>query len=146
MGTKHEVPLFCEELPLKWPVRWAAMVAVASLLLTGVAVGALRSEAWQWVSGLCLTLGSAGAVGLWRCSRFETSISRFGVRAGCWELAWTFPRTEVTAAQARKARSWRVWFASQEVEVVLSVTAGARRLSLPTREPEELLQALRAER
>lgn len=143
MGPKHEIPLFCEELRLTRPFRWGFLGAVAGLLLAGVVLGAFRSGAWQWVSGLCLSLGSAGAVALWRCSRFETTVSRFGVRAGCWELAWAFPRAEVTAAQVRKARFWRAWFATQEVEVELSPAAGARRLSLPSREPEELLKALR---
>lgn len=145
MRERAEIPLFCEELPLKAPVRWAARLGVLGFVASGVWAGAWGGEALAWLSGLCLTLGSAGAFGLWRLSTFETNVGRYGVRAGCWELAWTFPRADVTSAKAQPARSWRALFAPHEVLVELSSRAGRRRLVIPARDPQELVAALEDE-
>lgn len=142
MRVRHEVPLFCEELSLRPPLRWGGILAVAGLLALGVWSGGWGGAGLQWLSGVCLTLGSAGAVGLWRLSRFETSIGRYGVRAGCWDLAYQFARSDVTSATSQKARSWRSWFASEEVLLEVGGASGSRTVAIPTREPRELLAAL----
>ncbi len=142
MRVREEVPLFCEELRLGAPWRWGGAIAVAGLIATGIASGGWGGSTVQWLSGLCLTLGSAGAVGLWRLSRFETTVSRYGVRAGCGDLGFTFARADVLAAEKQKARSWRAWFAPEEVLVRLSSPAGERQLAIPSRQPQDLMDAL----
>lgn len=143
--VREEVPLYCEELRLRAPVRWTSALAVVSLLAAGIWSGGWGGAGLEWVSGLCLTAGSVGAVGLWRLSRFETSIGRYGVRAGCWELAFHFARADLTTATVRKARSWRAWFAPQEVLLELGGASGPRTVAIPARDPQELLGALREE-
>uniref|UniRef100_A0A7V1ZIF9 Uncharacterized protein n=1 Tax=Thermoanaerobaculum aquaticum TaxID=1312852 RepID=A0A7V1ZIF9_9BACT len=81
-------------------------------------------------------------MGLWRLSRFETAVGRYGVRAGCWELTFTFARGDVLAAERQKARSWRAFFAKEEVLLKLSGPAGGRHIAIPSREPQELMEAL----
>jgi len=142
MRVREEVPLFCEELRLLAPLRWAGGLAVTGLLAAGIWSGGWGGSALQWLSGLCLTLGSVGAVGLWRLSRFETAVGRYGVRAGCWELTFTFARGDVLAAERQKARSWRAFFAKEEVLLKLSGPAGGRHIAIPSREPQELMEAL----
>lgn len=143
MRVREEVPLFCEELRLVAPLRWGGAIFVTGLIATGIWSGGWGAAAGQWLSGVCLTLGSLGVVGLWRLSRFETTVSRYGVRAGCWELGFTFARADVLSAERQKARSWRAWFAPEEVVVRLSGPAGERQLAVPSRQPQELMDALR---
>lgn len=137
------MPLYCEELRLRAPVRWTGAVALVSLLAAGIWSGGWGGASLDWVSGLCLTAGSVGAVALWRLSRFETSIGRYGVRAGCWELAFHFARADVRSAAVRKARSWRAWFAADEVLLELGGAFGPRTVAIPARDPQELVGALR---
>lgn len=143
MRVREEVPLFCEELRLVAPWRWGGAAAVLGLIATGIGSGGWGGGALQWLSGVCLTLGSLGAVGLWRLSRFETTVSRYGVCAGCWELTFTFARADVLSAEKQRARSWRAWFAPEEVLVTLSSPAGERQLAIPSRKPQELVDALK---
>lgn len=125
------------------PVRWGGGLLVSGLLVTGIWSGGWGTSAVQWLSGVCLTLGSLGVVALWRLSRFETTVSRYGVRAGSWELGFTFARADVLAAEKQKARSWRAWFAPEEVLVTVSSPGGQRQLAIPSRQPKELMEALR---
>lgn len=143
MRVREEVPLFCEELRLTAPWRWGGTAAVAGLIATGIGSGGWGGSELQWLSGVCLTLGSLGAVGLWRLSRFETTVSRYGVRAGTWELGFTFARADVLGAEKRRAHSWRAWFAAEEVLVRLTGPAGERQLAIPSRQPQELMNALK---
>lgn len=143
MRIRVEVPLFCEELPLRPGVRYSLTLVTAICTILGIGLGAWGASQLSWLSGACLILATGGFFSLWRLARFETNVGRFGVRAGCWQLFWSFPRQAVKDASVAKARSWRKAFAAQEVTLCLQEPKGQRVLTIPSRDPQELLAALR---
>jgi hypothetical protein len=145
MRRPVEVPLYCEELPLKGKFRFLLGATTGGFALLGIWAGAWGGAGLAWLSGLCLTLATGGFFGLWRLSRFQTLVGRYGVRAGFWELTWNFPRAAVKSVSCAPARGWRRLFSSQQVLVELSQPAGPQRLAIPCRDVQELIEALREE-
>lgn len=143
MRIRVEVPLFCEELSLRPGARYSLVLATAVSAAFGIGLGAWGATRLSWLSGVCLLLATAGFFCLWRLARFETNVGRFGVRAGCWQLFWSFPRQAVQNASVGKAQSWRKAFATQEVTLCLQEPKGQRFVTIPSRDPQELLAALR---
>lgn len=137
------MPLFCEELSLRPGARYSLVLATAVSAAFGIGLGAWGATRLSWLSGVCLLLATAGFFCLWRLARFETNVGRFGVRAGCWQLFWSFPRQAVQNASVTKAQSWRKAFATQEVTLCLQEPKGQRFVTIPSRDPQELLAALR---
>ena len=142
MRRKFEVPLFCEELRVAPLVRWVLGLGTAGAAAVGMWAATRPEAVFAWLSGLALTGATVGLFACWRLARFETTVGRYGVRAGLWEFAWSFPRTAVEQASAYPARSWRRFFAAREVQVTLTVSGKRRVLALPSRQAEELVAIL----
>jgi|GEM_PF-1537726 len=142
MRRKVEVPLFCEELRLTPSVRLAVAVATGGMAALGMWAATQPGALFVWVSGLGLTGATLGLFACWRLFRFETTVGRYGVRAGLWEFSWSFPRLAVEQVTIRSARRWRRLFAPWEVQVTLFDRGKTRVLLLPSKSPEELVALL----
>lgn len=126
-------------------MRVTLLLATVACALAGWWLGGAGVGGVFWLAGLFLTLAALGLFCLWRLARFQTLVGRFGVHAGCWELAWSFPKAAVVDTLVRPARRWRRWFSASEVWLELATPKGKRELAIPCRQPQELLAALRSE-
>lgn len=126
-------------------LRLGLATATAVLAVAGWWLAAAKVAGAFWLAGLLLTLAALGLFCLWRLARFQTLVSRYGVHAGCWELALSFPKAAVVDTWVRPARRWRRWFAASEVWLELATPKGKRELAIPCGQPQELVAALRSE-
>jgi hypothetical protein len=138
---KEDVPHHFEAVSLRpvlqlagWPV---ALVSAAS----GVIAAARAPGPLVEASGVLLVvLGSVLIMGLIRCRRFETVVTRKLVSAGAGPLRQSVPVSFVERAEEREASSWRLLYARREV--VLEIGYDARRLVVPSVDPGQLIAAV----
>ncbi len=145
----HRLTLETSDIPLHFEVvRLRSVIEasgwLAAVILTTMGIG-LAVDAGGWVveSLGVVTAGSAGVaiVGLVRCRRFETVVNRRFVSGRAGPLVGRLPLGMVVETAARAATSWRRLYCDREV--VLHGPGGDQTLTLPSRDPEALIDAIR---
>jgi hypothetical protein len=138
-----DLPLHYEASPLEavfgavgWPV---GIVAIVGGIAAFVRADSVATEA---VAAFFVVAGCALAVLLVRCRRYEVVIGERMTELRLGPFRRTLPTGCVTDATERPASSWRRFFAPRELVLTLSVET--RPLVVPTHDPEELRDALRA--
>lgn len=134
-----DIPVLFQAVELRPALVGGGWLGVA-LLVAGAIALALRfvGGLGELAGGLLAAFGVVLAFVLIRCRRFEVTVgtNRVETRVGFAER--TLPLGLVTGAVAAPASSWRRAYTDREVRLEVA----GERVAVPTREPEELLEAL----
>jgi hypothetical protein len=141
VARHRSVPLHFDASPLKsWVdfVGWPTAFALCSAgFISFVRAGSTAAEA---AAAFLILIGGSLLVVLFRCRRYEISVSDRLVELRTGPFRRSLPVGCVDAAVAGPASSWRRFFADRELEVTLSVET--RTVVVPTRDEDGLRGAL----
>ena len=138
---REEIPIHFEGVPLKRSLKFVAWPGSLVCAVVGIAVMVVR-PGWiiEVAAALCAAAGVVLLTGLIRCRRYELVVGKKWFFATLGPFKRHIPLQLVEGAFERPAESWRRLFADREL--VLRVSVGSGEDPFPTRQPDELLEAL----
>ena len=137
-----EVPEHFEGVPLKGFVRLVGWLVGLILTVGGITLMVLAAgPAIEAFGAVCAAIGCIALAAVIRCRRFETQIGRRWITIGAGPLTRRIKTDLVAGHKLRAATGWRRLYADHEVVLTLSV--GEHEHLVPTRDPEELSNALK---
>ena len=143
VGPESSLPQHHESVPLRAPLRalgWTIGVLgiLGGFVLAGVTVGELAE-----VAGSLLVVAGGSALFLTvKCGSHEVTVGTARLDLYSGPFRRMAPSGSVLSATRRPSTSWRRLFADDEVVVRFEDGPGA--LTVPSREPAELIAALEA--
>ncbi|MCD4749694.1 MAG: hypothetical protein K8R59_10000 [Thermoanaerobaculales bacterium] len=140
-AEKVEIPDHFEGVPLRRGVLLAGWILGPGCGFLGIGLMVKAEGSWiEAVGALLAAVGCLLIAGVVRCRRFEIEIGRRWVKVGAGPLGHRFPAEMVGAVEKGPARSWRRLFGNQELRIRLR--SGPRDFIIPSREPQETIEAL----
>ena len=143
VAREDSIPNHFESAPLHGAARACGATIAAAGLFSGlgfILVG--QGEAAEVAGTLALVLGGLTAFFTVRCQRFETTVGSVRTEVGAGPFRIFFATGAIEHLQQRPATGWRRLFADREV--LVEVGSGPGRVLVPSRRPEELIEALRS--
>jgi len=141
ISVEEAIPHHAELLAMSRRVLLGGWLGVAISIAVGATLTASFDSLWiEFVGSVIFTLGALGGAGMVRCRECELTVKSKRVEVRCGPLKQTLPTGAVEAATRQPARGWHRAFA--EETVVLELSVGDGRASVPSARADELIGAL----
>ena len=136
-----DLPLHFEASSLKGSVKTVGWVSGVLAIAVGITLFVRAQQVIGEVAAMALVVaGGTLVVSLVRCRRYEVTVGERLLELRLGPFRRTLPSGCIDEATPRLATGWRRFYAQHEV--ALSLNVQARRLTIPTNDPDELREAL----